>query len=81
MWLCNFARHIKMTMKKSLQADAQQKLPDIAASRELTNGSASKEPFVPDWVPVRPGAQDHEAIPSLHCGTRYYRDGRQEVAQ
>ena len=33
--------------------------------------------YVPKWTVHRPGAQDHEAIPSLHTGTRYYRDGRQ----
>ena len=36
--------------------------------------------YTPNWVPVRPGAQDHEAVPSLHCGRRFYRDGRVEVA-
>gem|GEM_PF-4528636 len=49
--------------------------------RQITNSSVPKgQHYIPEWVPVRPGAQDHEAVPALHCGTRYYRDGREVKA-
>lgn len=39
----------------------------------------SKETYEPNWVPVRPGAQDHEVHPSRRGDTLVYRDGRVEV--
>lgn len=37
------------------------------------------EPHVMQWEVTRPGALDHLRVPSLHCGRRFYRDGRVEV--
>lgn len=36
--------------------------------------------YKPQWVPVRPGSQDHENVPSRRVLTREYRDGRVEAA-
>ena len=47
--------------------------------RTVTN-TAVTATYVPNWIPVRPGAQDHEAIPSLQGSRRVYRDGRVEAA-
>lgn len=52
---------------------------DIVPSRTITN-AGEKEPYSPSWVPVRPGSQDHEKVPSLQFGQRRFRDGRREQA-
>lgn len=39
-----------------------------------------RETYRPFWPPTRPGSDQHEQIPSLHDGVRYYRDGRKEPA-
>lgn len=54
----------------------------IVQHRTLTNSTVDHRtnPLVVGWVPVRIGSQQHEAIPSLHNGTLYYRDGRKEAA-
>ena len=41
--------------------------------------TTSVEVYRPQWVPVRPGAQDHERVPSRRADGRYYRDGRVEA--
>jgi hypothetical protein len=38
--------------------------------------SISKDPYIPEWVPVRAGAQDHEQVPSRRFDVREYRDGK-----
>ena len=35
--------------------------------------------YTPTWAPLRPGADQHEQIPSRHNGSLYYRDGRKEA--
>lgn len=47
--------------------------------RTVTNG-ASKEQYRVEWIPVRPGSQDHEKIPSRMGDECIYRDGRREAA-
>lgn len=44
------------------------------------NSPMSGEVYKPEWVPVRPGSQDHENIPSRRVLTREWRDGRVEAA-
>ena len=39
----------------------------------------SQETYKLSWIPVRPGAQDHEQVPSRMGDRRVYRDGREEV--
>ena len=39
----------------------------------------SQENYKLSWTPVRPGAQDHEQVPSRMGDCRVYRDGRVEV--
>lgn len=76
MWLCNIARHIETTM-----TTPRQQADNITPPRQHTNGTVdTSNHYTPDWVPVRPGSQDHENVPTLHCGSRYYRDGRVEAA-
>lgn len=36
----------------------------------------SDDIYKPEWVPVRPGSQDHEKIPSRYGNRFEYRDGR-----
>jgi hypothetical protein len=36
--------------------------------------------YKPEWVPVRPGSQDHENVPSRRVETREWRNGRKEAA-
>lgn len=49
--------------------------------RERTvSAPLSDDKYVPTWTDTRPGSQDHEKVPTLHCGARYYRDGRVESA-
>lgn len=61
--------------------DTRQKADNITPPRHHTNGSVDpRQHFVPTWTDTRPGSQDHEAVPTLHCGARYYRDGRVERA-
>lgn len=59
--------------------NATRRKADITPPRQLTPGTTEGN-YKPDWIPVRPGSQDHEQIPSLHQGVRYYRDGRKESA-
>lgn len=39
----------------------------------------SNDIYRPHWIPVRPGAQDHEQVPSRMGDRRVWRDGRVEV--
>ena len=50
----------------------------VAESRTITNANKTGDDFVSSWVPVRPGANDHEQIPSRNFNRREYRDGRVE---
>lgn len=36
----------------------------------------SQEVYRPEWIPVRPGSQDHENVPSRIGDRRVWRDGR-----
>ena len=47
----------------------------IPPERTLTQ-PISKDPYIPEWVPVRAGAQDHERVPSRRFDVREYRDGK-----
>jgi hypothetical protein len=61
--------------------DTRQTADNITPPRQLTNSTAhDKGNYIPTWTDTRPGSQDHEAVPTLHCGARYYRDGRVEAA-
>jgi len=40
----------------------------------------SDDHYKPEWVPVRPGSQDHEKVPSRIGAARMWRDGRVEAA-
>ena len=53
----------------------------IVRQRTLTNSTVDHRahPLVVGWVPVRPGSQDHENIPSRFGDRIEYRDGRVEV--
>lgn len=52
----------------------------IVAPRTLTNSSIpSSKKLVVGWIPVRPGSQNHENIPSRFGDRLEYRDGRKEV--
>lgn len=51
----------------------------LVPTRTLTNAATSGI-YRPKWAPVRPGADDHEKVPSLRGTTRYFRNGRQEAA-
>lgn len=64
---------------KHTRQEAAPAEPTIAGPRNIVSGT-SKETYVPDWVPVRVGSQDHEKIPSLFGSRREYRDGRVEAA-
>lgn len=55
------------------------KTPAVAQPIRIANLS-SKEPYRPQWRPVRPGADDHEQVPSRIGDQRVYRDGRKEAA-
>jgi hypothetical protein len=50
----------------------------IVPPRTITNGHYTKESYKPTWNDGRPGAQDHEAIPSRQADGLHYRDGRKE---
>jgi len=52
----------------------------IVRQRTLTNSTVDhrKNPLVVGWVPVRPGSQEHEKIPSRFNDRLEYRDGRVE---
>jgi hypothetical protein len=50
-------------------------------TRTITNASVAGT-YVPVWRPTRPGAEDHEKVPSLQGVQRVFRDGRvEEVTQ
>jgi hypothetical protein len=51
----------------------------LPPERTLTQ-PMSQENYKPEWVPVRPGSQDHENVPSRRASTREWRDGRVEAA-
>lgn len=59
---------------------AQPELPSTETARQFVGGTRT-EPYTHVPKAVREGADDHEKIPSLHSGARYYRDGRQEKVQ
>lgn len=44
-------------------------------SRSVPMPASTGEVYKPQWIPVRPGAQDHERVPSRRSDGRYYRDG------
>lgn len=48
-------------------------------TREVSEPLA-RENYKPDWIPVRPGSQDHEQVPSRQGHRRVWRDGRVEEA-
>ena len=50
----------------------------IATPREIVNGS-TQGTYVPYWRPLRPGADQHEAVPSRMGKRLTYRDGRVET--
>jgi len=51
---------------------------EVTPPRQVTNSSMPAGNHQEKWVPVRPGSQDHEEIPS-RMGQRTWRDGRVEV--
>lgn len=51
--------------------------PTVAGPREIVNGS-SNETYVPQWSPLRPGAEDALKLPSRMGKNLTYRDGREE---
>jgi hypothetical protein len=51
--------------------------PSTAEPRTITNANKAGD-FVSSWVPVRPGADDHENVPSRTFDKRVFRDGRVE---
>jgi hypothetical protein len=55
-------------MKKAVHRDAAQPVAQPIEER----------PYRPVWTHVRPGAQDHERVPSRRFNQRVYRDGRTE---
>lgn len=57
----------------------QRRYKNAVPLRTVTNGSSSGT-YIPNWIPVRPGSQDHEKIPSRMGDMRIYRDGRREAA-
>ena len=52
--------------------------PTIAGPREYVS-SASSGPYVPQWAPLRPGAEDALTKPSRIGKRLTYRDGREET--
>ncbi len=57
----------------------QQAEPSVATQRVVAAGTTTGS-YKPTWAPLRPGADQHEQIPSLRAGKRQYRDGRRELA-
>ena len=51
--------------------------PSTAEPRTITNANNSGS-YRAAWVPVRPGADDHERLPSRINDRLEYRDGRVE---
>lgn len=51
--------------------------PTIAGPREHV-GSSSTGDYVPQWAPLRPGAEDALKLPSRSGKRLNYRDGREE---
>lgn len=61
--------------------ETRQEADNITPPRHLTNSAVhNKGNYVPSWTDTRPGAQDHENIPSRRASTREWRDGRVEKA-
>lgn len=58
---------------------AAPKQPIIATNREIVNGS-SQGIYVPQWGPMRPGAEDALKLPSRMGSRLIYRDGREVKA-
>lgn len=52
--------------------------PSTAEPRTITNATKTGDNFASSWVPVRPGADDHERLPSRINNRLEYRDGRVE---
>jgi hypothetical protein len=73
MWLCNIARHMESSM--SIKATTGN-LP----RQRTVSSPLSDDHYKPEWVPVRPGSQDHENVPSRRVASREWRDGRVEAA-
>jgi hypothetical protein len=74
MWLCNIARHMESIM--SIKATTG----NMPRTRTVLSPVSDDNNYKPEWVPVRPGSQDHEQIPSRRVVTREWRDGRVERA-
>jgi hypothetical protein len=51
--------------------------PSTAEARTITNAN-NEGSYRAAWVPVRPGADDHENVPSRTFDKRVFRDGRVE---
>ena len=49
--------------------------PSTAEARTITNANNNGS-YRAAWVPVRPGADDHENVPSRTFDKRVFRDGR-----
>lgn len=74
MWLCNIARHMESNM-----SGVKATTGNMPRNRTVSS-PMSQENYKPEWVPVRPGSQDHENVPSRRASTREWRDGRVEAA-
>ena len=64
-------------MNATRRKAAQPELPTTATPRHFVNGTTEGS-YVPTWTDTRPGAQDHENVPSRRAATREWRDGRVE---
>lgn len=66
-------------MAKALRRAAQQPpLLTTATTRDIVNGS-SQGNYVPQWAPLRPGAEDALKLPSRIGQRLTYRDSRKET--
>jgi hypothetical protein len=74
MWLCNIARHMESNM-----SGVKATTGNMPRNRTVSS-PMSDDIYKPEWVPVRPGAEDHENVPSRRVTTREWRDGRVEAA-
>jgi hypothetical protein len=72
--LCNIAHHMESSM--SIKATTG----NLPRQRTVLSPVSDDDHYKPEWVPVRPGSQDHENVPSRRVETREWRDGRVEQA-
>ena len=73
----NFAC-METNMNDTRRKAAQAGLPTVATNREIVNGSTQGN-YVPQWQPLRPGAEDALKLPSRSGKRLNYRDGREET--